>query len=256
MGGGGSRGAGRLPPRIRSLAASCPTVPPVSSRVKRSGCTAALVSTHHPLRLLITGDSLTEFLGPDLVNLTASAGPVRGFTDTHYGTGLVRPDYVDWSLLARSQIKTYDPRAVVVYIGGNDFQNMVAPDGHVIYTGTAEWTREYARRAEVCMRIWTQGGTRRVYLLSMPPAREDAWSRHNVEINTAVREAARRVPGVEYLNVLGPVTDHGNYTDWVRVRGQPELVREPDGIHFNAEGSDIIAREVLRVLEREWRFGR
>jgi hypothetical protein len=210
------------------------------------------ITRAHPLRVLVTGDSLSEYLGPDLVNLVAARAPVRGFTDPHYGTGLVRPDYVDWSLVARRQVTADHPNAVVILLGGNDFQNLVTANGTVLYTGTAAWTKEYQRRAEVCTRIWAQGGHARVYWLSMPPARDDAWSRHNAEINQALRAAARQVPGAEYVDINGPVTNHGRYADFVNVGGQPVLVREPDGIHFNPAGSEIVAQEVLSILVREW----
>jgi uncharacterized protein len=210
----------------------------------------------HPLRLLVTGDSLTEYLGPQLVDEAAQAGPVKGFTDTHYGTGLVRPDFVDWSVVAQQQETQYHPNAVVVMIGGNDFQNMTMPNGHIIDALTPAWTREYQRRAEIVMRVWARHGAARVYWLSMPPAREPSWSQNDANIDTALQRAARQVPGVKYLNILGPVTNHGKYADFVYVNGQATLVRTQDGIHFTETGSQLIANEMLTTLERDWKFGK
>jgi hypothetical protein len=174
----------------------------------------------------VTGDSLTDFLGPELLQDAASVGPIRGFTDTHDGTGLVRPDYVDWSIVAQQQVVTRRPDAVVMMLGGSDVQNMVVAGGRVLDTGTPAWMREYRCRAAVVMSTWIHGGIRRVYWLSMPPARNDAWSRHNAEIDLALRQAAAHVPGTEYLDILGPVTDHGRYADFVPVGGQPVLSRK------------------------------
>ncbi|MGH2391852.1 MAG: DUF459 domain-containing protein, partial [Chloroflexota bacterium] len=143
-----------------------------------------------PLRLLVTGDSLTGYLGPILVNEAAAAGPVKGYVDTHNGTGLTRPDFVDWSLVAQQQVADDDPDAVVVMMGGNDFQNMTLPNGAFFEAGTPAWTKEYQRRAEICMRIWTQGGKRRVYWLSMPPARNTTWAYDDRQINIALKRAA------------------------------------------------------------------
>jgi hypothetical protein len=211
----------------------------------------------NPLRLLVTGDSLTEYLGPQLVDDAARAGPIRGLTDTHYGTGLVRPDYVDWSVLAAQQVRADNPEAVVVMMGGNDDQNMTMPSGQILLAGSPAWTREYERRAAVCMRIWSRGGRRRVYWLSVPPARSPGWASVDGQINLALQRAAAQVPGAEYLNILGPVTDHGRYADFVRNgQGLPVLVREPDGVHLNLAGSQIVAGEVLAVLMREWHLGR
>ncbi|HXT38374.1 MAG TPA: DUF459 domain-containing protein [Chloroflexota bacterium] len=208
-----------------------------------------------PLRLLVTGDSLTGYLGPILINEAASAGPVRGFVDTHNGTGLTRPDFVDWSLVAQQQVAAYHPDAVVVMMGGNDFQNMTLPNGAFFQAGTPAWTKEYERRAAICMRIWSQGGKSRVYWLSMPPARDPSWAYDDGKINVALEAAAALVPGAEYVNILGPVTKAGHYTDFIYDHGQAVLIREVDGVHLNVAGSTIVANEMLTRLEREWRFG-
>lgn len=248
-------GRGPLPdnsPLLATSPASKPTVP-ASAAPKRPRPPALFVPTpRHPLRLLITGDSLTEYLGPQMVEMTAGGGRIKANSDTHYGTGLVRPDFVDWSVVARQQIGEYHPAAVVVFIGGNDFQNISLPDGRILAASSPAWTREYSRRAEVVMRTWLRGGARRVYWLSMPPARSNAWSHNNAQIDVALRQAAKQVPGAEYLNILGPITNHGHYSDYVYIHGQPVLVRTPDGIHLTETGSSIVANEVLTVLREQW----
>jgi hypothetical protein len=244
-----------MPPvRRGDLSPSTLPVSTLLSAIHRRAETRRLIDTAHPLRLLVTGDSLTEFLGPELVNEATAAGPVRGFVETHYGTGLARPDYVDWSVLARQQVANYRPDAVVIMMGGNDFQNMTLPSGRILLAATPAWTAEYARRAAVCMRVWAQGGRARVYWLSIPPARAAAWAQADLQMNLALRRAAREVRGARYLNILGPVTDHGRYADFVAVGGQPQLVRTPDGVHLTVTGSTLVAHEVLRVLVRDWRL--
>lgn len=222
----------------------------------RSAPPLRVPSRANPLRLLVTGDSLSGYLGSELLDEASRTGPVVGFTDTHNGTGLVSPNFVDWSVVAQQQVAADNPDAVVVMMGGNDFQNMVTSSGRVLIAGTPAWTAEYQRRAAVCMRIWTQGSaTRRVYWLSLPPARRPDWAAVDRQINVALPRAAKSVPGAEFLNILGPVTNHGKYADFVPVNGQTTLIREPDGVHLNLAGSTIVAHEVLNVLKREWHLG-
>lgn len=247
---------------LLSAPAPTSTATPKQTTVQKKTAPAAprppalfVPTPHRPLRLLVAGDSLTEYLGPMVADAATRAGPSRAFTDTHYGTGIVRPDFVDWSVVAGQEEKEYHPDAVFVFMGGNDNQNMVAADGHIIYTHTPAWTREYQRRVEIVMRAWLQGGTRRVYWLAMPPARQESWSQTNAQINVALQRAAARVPGAVYLNLLGPVTNDGNYADFVNVNGQPTLVRTPDGIHLNTTGSQIVANEIMGVVKRDWHLG-
>lgn len=236
-------------------AARGPTAAPTAKPVVVKPPALFVPTPKHPLRLLVAGDSLTEYLGPMVDDLATRAGPTHAFSDTHYGTGIVRPDYVDWSVVAGQEDSQYHPDAVFVFMGGNDNQNMVAANGSIIYTHTAAWTREYQRRVEIVMRTWLKGGARRVYWLAMPPARQDYWSQTNAQMNLAIQRAAARVPGAVYLNLLGPVTDHGKYADFVTVNGQPTLVRTPDGIHLNTAGSQIVASEILSVLKKDWHLG-
>lgn len=209
-------------------------------------------SVKNPLRVLITGDSLTEFMGPDVQNDLQSWKTVTVYSETHYGTGLARPDFVDWSVLARQQVAHYHPDAVVVMMGGNDFQNMTLPNGAFFTAPTAPWRREYQRRAEVVMRTFAQGGHARVYWLSIPPARESDWAFADAQINLALQGAAAAVPGAKWVNVLGPITNHGQYSDYVNVNGQPTLMRASDGVHLSEDGSAIVAHEVIDTVLPDW----
>ncbi|MGH2443777.1 MAG: DUF459 domain-containing protein, partial [Chloroflexota bacterium] len=235
----------RRPPVVPAVANARPPARQAVHRLRA-------ITPANPLRLLVTGDSLSGYLAPELVNEMSRVGPVHGFTDTHNGTGLTRPDFVDWSVVAAQQVHDDNPDAIVVLIGGNDFQNMTLPGHSVFIAGTPAWTHEYQRRAEICMRVWSQGGTRHVYWLSMPPAQNSAWAFDDAHINLALKRAAAEVPGARYLNVLGPITNHGAYSDFVNVNGQPTLIRESDGVHLNLAGSTIVAHEVVPVLKRQW----
>lgn len=212
------------------------------------------VSTAHPLRLLVTGDSLMEYAGPDLVDLAGKDGMVQGSVDIHYGTGLARPDFVDWSLVAKQQTATYHPDVVVVLMGGNDAQNMVLANGQIVYQGTKQWLQEYRRRARICMRTWLQGGVRRIYWLSMPPARSSVMAATEEQMDVALREAAATIPGMQYLNIVPLVTNHGAYADALLIGGTWTYVRAADGIHLSPGGAERVAEWVFAVIRRQWHF--
>jgi hypothetical protein len=204
-----------------------------------------------PLRVLVTGDSLTESLGPTIAN-TAPA-TVRAQTDTRYGTGLVRPDFFDWASHARDQVATRDPEAVVVALGANDGQGITMPDGRVLPAGTPGWVDEYRRRALVVLRIWADGGHRRVYWVSLPPARSDRLNADFQQLNGAVQDAVRQVPGATFLDLSADLSDHGHYNDYLRdAAGQTVLARTRDGVHYTLDGARIVAAPVLARVAADY----
>jgi hypothetical protein len=206
-----------------------------------------------PLRMLVTGDSMTESVGPAIAGSAGRA--MRTETDTRFGTGLVRPDFFDWAAYARTQVAERDPEAVVVAMGGNDGQGFTMPDGAILSAGTPEWVEEYRRRAIVVMQIWTGGGKRRVYWMSMPPARSSQLDDYYRKINEAVADAARRVPGVTYVDVAGRLSDNGRYNDYLRDdSGNTVLARTRDGVHLTLDGARMAATIVLSAIRAEWRI--
>ncbi len=248
-------------PRVTATRTATSTPEPIHTRKATRTPTATAtppgpplprITADRPLRLLVTGDSLSEYFGPDLVDLAGSNGMVRGSVDIHYGTGLVRPDFVDWSLVAKQQAENYHPDAVVVLLGGNDAQNMVLANGQIVYQGTKQWLQEYRRRARICMRTWLEGGVRRVYWLAMPPARSSSMAATDLQIDLALRQAAAGIPGAEYVDILPLVTDHGAYADALQVGGQWMYVREADGIHLSRGGAQRVAATVLAIVRKEW----
>jgi uncharacterized protein len=204
-----------------------------------------------PLRVLVTGDSLTESLGPTIAN-TAPA-TVHAQTDTRYGTGLVRPDFFDWASHAREQLATRDPELVVVALGANDGQGITMPDGQILPAGSPGWVDEYRRRALVVLRIWADGGRRRVYWVSLPPARSSRMDGYFQQLNGAVADAVRQVPGTAFLDLGAKLSDHGHYSDYLRdAAGQTVLARTRDGVHYTLDGARIVAGPVLTRLSSDY----
>ena len=206
-----------------------------------------------PLKLLIAGDSMTEFLGPDLINQGSAAGKLTGQTETKYGTGLVRPDFFDWSIYAQQLVAQQKPDAVVVMMGGNDGQGITLANGQVLPDGTQAWAKEYRRRVEVVMRIFAGDGKRRVYWIPMPVPRSPKLAVDYHLMDLAVADAAAVVPGVTDVNLVERLSNHGQYSDYLTgLNGQTILARTQDGIHLSTSGASLAATLVLQVLNKDW----
>jgi hypothetical protein len=206
-----------------------------------------------PLKVLVAGDSMTEFFGPDLINQAAQAGKATGDAVTKYGTGLVRPDFFDWSIFASQLIAQQHPEAVVVFMGGNDGQGITLANGQVLPDGTDAWAKEYRRRVEVVMRIFSGNGTRRVYWVPMPVPRSPKLAVDYHLMDLAVADAAAAVPGVTDVNIVARLSNNGQYSDYLAgLNGQTILARTQDGIHLSGDGATLAAALVLQAMNKDW----
>jgi hypothetical protein len=208
------------------------------------------VSKAHPLRLLVTGDSMVERLGPILINSIDDGGKVKGDVDINYGTGLVRPDFFDW--LAHAQQLAKAPADVtVLMLGGNDGQNIAIPGGR-LDTGTDKWREEYERRAADVMDTLAADG-RRIYWIGLPMPRSERMRPMFESINRAVRDAAAGQPLVTFVDIWADFSPGGRYTDFLRdASGRQVKVRGRDGIHLSKEGAGMLADKVRGLLRKEW----
>src|SRR6266542_3022448 len=206
----------------------------------------------HPLRLLVTGDSLVGYLGPQLANSLAGTRVVHTEVDVHNGTGLTRPFFVDWASLAAQQVQRYRPDATVVMLGANDDIGMPLPSGHVAEEGSPRWAVEYQRRLEIVMGILSQRGRAPVLWLTLPLAREARRSRDYALINAAARQAARAVPSMRVVEVGERFTPGGRYRDSMTIDGRNRIVRQPDGVHLNQTGSRLAADIALDALRHSY----
>jgi hypothetical protein len=206
-----------------------------------------------PLKLLVAGDSMTEFLGPALINQGSAQGKLSGNTVTKYGTGLVRPDFFDWSIYAQQLMDQQNPEAVVVMMGGNDGQGITLANGQVLPDGTDAWAKEYRRRVEVVMRIFSGNGKRRVYWVPMPVPRSPKLAVDYHLMDLAVADAAAVVPGVTDVNIVNRLSNNGQYSDYLPgANGQTILARARDGIHLSQDGANLAASLVLQALNKDW----
>lgn len=204
-----------------------------------------------PLRVLITGDSLSQYLGQQFIQLTAHSKKVVGKIAVRNGTGLARPDIFDWAKGARTAVSQARPDVVIVALGANDDQGIALPGPRALQVGGNEWAQEYSRRAEVVMKILLGKGQRRVYWMGLPVVRDAKMDREYRALNEALKTAASHVPGVRYVDTRAVSLLHGKFSDYLYDSGKRILARQPDGIHFTYEGSKIPAEKVLETAAPE-----
>src|SRR5690606_3198043 len=111
------------------------------------------------------GDSLMGFIGPALVQ-ELEGYPVEVIEDWKVGTGLARPDVLNWPAQLGADMAQHDPEVVILGFGGNDMQHMASDDG-LVEAGTEAWKLEYQRRVVQVLEA-VEAPHRTVYWIGIP----------------------------------------------------------------------------------------
>jgi hypothetical protein len=216
-------------------------------------------SPAHPLRIWIAGDSLVIVPGESLLRAVAgnrAIEPVRKI-DGRIATGLERPDVFNWFTDIREQMRTRQPNAVVVMFGGNDDHAFMTglPEGRTIGSfGSTSWTAEYRRRVRAVMDLVMRQGAFLVWI-GLPISHDAKQTARFDAINAIVQKEAQRRPGrVTYVDTYFFFAgDDGGFAQYVTDdAGRLVKMRADDGVHFERPAGDLIAREVIRRLEKRF----
>jgi hypothetical protein len=213
-----------------------------------------------PMRLWVAGDSLVVVPGQSIVR-AAGASPVIepvGGVDGRIATGLERPDVFNWFTYFPERMRALRPDVVVLAFGANDDHGYMTglPKGVAIDGfDTPSWRKEYARRVGGVMNAITRTGAFVVWI-GLPITRSEAQTLRFDAINAIVNAEARKRPGravyVDTYNAFA-ASATGGYTEYIDDpggSGRVIKVRAADGVHFEREGGDIIARQVLKELNQ------
>jgi hypothetical protein len=211
------------------------------------------------LRVWIAGDSLVIVPGFAIVRAAGASPAIEavGGVDGRVATGLTRPDVFNWFEEIPRRVKELRPRVVVLGFGANDDKTYMTglPKGvSVDAFGGSVWRREYARRVGGLMdRINRAGGF--VGWIGLPqtssPEQTQRFDVNNAVVQRQARMREGRAAFVDtYTTFAG---DDGGYAEYLSTPSGGLLkVRADDGVHFEPEGGDMIARDVLKVLNRQF----
>jgi hypothetical protein len=219
------------------------------NRGKRQRQSFAQPTPQDEVDLFVTGDSQAQFVGEILTDLLPS-DLFDVSVVARNATGLTNPEFFNWEINARQEVAARNPDAVVMVMGGNDGFNVLS-QGQLYGPDEPLWQIEYARRAAVVMREFSGGGTRPVYWVPPPTARDPEFNGIYATQNKAVEQAALAVPGARYVDIYDTI-NHGRYSDELKIDGRRVLARQADGVHFSREGAVVPARLILRAMAKDY----
>lgn len=195
--------------------------------------------------VMLMGDSLMVTMAPAVTRALLDDPPVPVLEAYRSATGLSRPDVYDWPAVAASFLETHHPHLVICSFGGNDAQDVRAPDGEVLRFGTEAWDALYAERIRAIMTM-LRGSGAEVLWLGVPPMRGHAFDDRMQHLNGLFAQEAAAAGGITFEQT-GPLVGgkDGRFAEFLRnPRGKLVRVRTPDGIHYTEEGGQRVARRV------------
>ncbi len=209
------------------------------------------------LRIWIAGDSLVITPGYAIVRAAGSSPAMEpvGTVDGRVATGLTRPDVFNWFDEIRRQVKELRPNVVVLAFGGNDDKAYMTglPDGTSVGDfGSWAWRKEYGRRVGGVMDTINRAGAFAIWI-GLPQTSSPAQTARFDVVNAVAEKQARKRPGrAAYIDTYTTFAgDDGGFAQYLPDgSGQLEKVRADDGVHFERAGGDIIARVVLKELNK------
>jgi hypothetical protein len=209
-------------------------------------------SADHRATLLVTGDSLTNTLGPELVRRSAATGVVDPRDEVVYSSGLTRPDFFDWPKRLDSELATQPAVIVVFMVGANDGQPIETAQGWVAPDNPA-WAAEYRGRVRATMEVLAARATTS-YWVGQPITRSTTQAAITTVMNDIFRSEASLQPSIRFIDAWSVfVDDSGRYTDWLPdASGRLEQVRDVDGVHLTDAGAARLAEVVLDSIRLDW----
>jgi uncharacterized protein len=211
-----------------------------------------LPTTTRRLRVVVVGDSLAAGLGYFAERVFRPKW-VRVSRQGRISTGLSRPDYFNWPFAMRRIVDRFDPDLVIVMLGENDHQSLQSVGGALeAPIGTGAWPAEYRRRVLLMMRIGTSRGAKLIWA-GLPMSADPRFRVHSRRQNEIIRYAAGVTPNVSYFDSWERFRDpDGGYTAYYREGRRYLLIREGDGLHFNATGYTIVARDIAEQAAEDF----
>ena len=205
---------------------------------------ARSVTADDPLRVLLIGDSLIGAVADGYGRTVADDAAIAWTKDVQIGTGLARPDVLDWTRHLPERLEAVEPDVVVLMMGGNDDQSLWRLEGGAVGLGTDGWGPEYRARVDEMLEL-AGADDRTVIWLELPAVQPSRLETARREMNRAARQAAE---GTDHLLIdLDPIVSPAGFA--TRVDG---VTVRSDGVHLTHAGGDLVAEEIDAVIRERW----
>ena len=208
-----------------------------------------------PLRFLLVGDSLVLHSFGSLTE--AKIDSYDGFDclrEAHYSTGLNRIDYYNWYRRTDELINSYHPDVIIIFIGANDGQNIVANDGSIARWPSDKWNRVYQARVHRYLESFAPR-VKKIYWIGHPIARTAEFQYKMSIMNNIYQKEIVNYNNVVYVDSWSRFAVNGEYSPMLEdSTGLRQFVKMSDGVHLTEHGGRILLEYLMTYLEKDIEF--
>lgn len=216
------------------------------------GTPARTATASDPLRILLVGDSLMENAARGVLRRLGGVKQVTVEVVAIPGTAINWPFRYDWPEQLQRAVDGQRPDVVGAMFGGHDWRPRKVR-GKVLAPPDPAWRADYERRVDELARIAGEGGAR-VYWLGVPDVQPAQFERAVPELNGVFRSMETRWPAFTYIDTRAALAGgEGGFSKYLRrPDGQLVLTRQPDGVHFEEYGQDLLADLLVAAIAEDF----
>lgn len=204
-------------------------------------------------RILLTGDSLMESMGPQMQKAMAGYENIVLRPIGKRSTGLARPDFYNWPKVLEENLIDFKPQIVVMWVGTNDPQNIYG------YKNLGEplskaWLQAYTAKVVEIIKLCRYYNAQLIFI--GPPAVADA------ELDVQLRKISYSIYNIckvysesknyviRYVSARTELGDaNGNYLhEKLMPNGRVATIRWKDQVHITGDGNLLVMTALMSKL--------
>ena len=173
---------------------------------------------------------------------------LRTLAEYEVGSGLVSPEFFDWSRHLLAVVAARRPKLVIYMGSANDGQDLVV-NGAIRSVASPLWKRAYGLRVAGIMASLLAEGSKVLWIGE--PAMQDPQLSADMRVMDAVcAEQAAKHPGVIFFDPGSVLNGPDGAYQPTRLIGGQEISLRLDGVHLNMAGSIYLANYMAAYVKR------
>lgn len=202
-----------------------------------------------PIRILLTGDSLMESLGPQMKKDLAGYENITLIPIGKRSTGLSRPDFYNWPAVLEKNLQQHRPNIVVMWVGTNDPQNIHGMTG-LGEPCSRKWLNAYTYKLIEITKICQKYNARIIFM--SPPVMDEEPLDTQLKAITDIMQRTCKFYRLGFINTRPLLADkNGKFCRRaVMPNGRTADIRWKDKVHITGDGNILIMQSLLPYMGR------